>query len=294
VNIEASHTKAEVVWIERGQDISGPPGWAVEQTMRCAAAAKHVLVEKPMALSLEDAIAMGKACMQANVKLYVGFHLRFHPAHQRAREAVRSGEIGDIVWADARWISHKESDVGWRVDPMRSGGDILTARGVHLIDLIRFVCGTEFESIVGISDGFKPDRGADAVTAEFGSLASGGFAHFVCTRLPRRVANGFDVYGTHGAVSCCSTMATEPSGLLSAGTLTISCGSRTETVPYGPCDAFVEECDYVSAAITRLSASSRLGAADDEDGKRATAVALGLVTSVETGRTVMLRPEPDP
>jgi predicted dehydrogenase len=253
-----------------------------EQTLRAAAARKHVLVEKPMALSSEDAAAMARACASAGVGLYVGFHLRFHPAHRQARALVASGEIGDVVWAGARWVSQRPRDTGWRLDPARSGGTLLTARGVHLLDLVRFVCGTEWLSVTGFSDGLRADAPADDITAATGQLASGALAHIVCSRLIPGGSNDLEVYGTRGTVVCRSTIAVEP-----AGTLVVTQGAAERVSPFERCDALADEVDWVSRAAA--GAPGDTVGASGQDGVRVTAVTAGLIESVRSGRTVRPR-----
>jgi 1,5-anhydro-D-fructose reductase (1,5-anhydro-D-mannitol-forming) len=250
-----------------------------EQTLRAAGARKHVLVEKPMALSSEDAAAMARACAMAGVRLCVGFHLRFHPAHQQARALVASGEIGDVVWAGARWVSHRPRDTGWRLDPARSGGTLLTARGVHLFDLVRFVCGAEWLTVTGLSDGLRADKPADDVTAATGLLASGAVAHIVCSRLVPGGSNDLEVYGTRGTVACRSTIAVEP-----AGTLALTQGAEEHVYPFERCDALADEVDWVSTMVAGAPGGG-VGAGG-EDGVRVTALTTALIESVQSGRTV--------
>jgi 1,5-anhydro-D-fructose reductase (1,5-anhydro-D-mannitol-forming) len=251
-----------------------------DQTVQAARAGKHVLVEKPMALSVDDAAAMVRACAAARVKLYVGFHLRFHPAHQRVRALVRAGAIGDVVWAGARWVSYRPPDVGWRLDLRRAGGTLLTARGVHLLDLLRFTCATEFASISGASDGLRADKPADDTTAGTAVLASGGVAQMVCSRLVPGGGNDLEIYGTRGSIVCRSTIAAEPKGRL-----TVAHGRREETNDYETVDVLAVELDRVSSAIAGHDDGV---CASGEDGLRVAAVTAGLIESVQTGRTVAL------
>jgi 1,5-anhydro-D-fructose reductase (1,5-anhydro-D-mannitol-forming) len=251
-----------------------------DQTLRAAAAGKHVLVEKPMALSVEDATAMVRACGAAGVKLYVAFQLRFHPAHQRARTLVQSGTIGDVVWAGARWTAQRPPDVGWRLDLRRAGGTLLAARGVHLLDLLRFTCAAEFASISGASDGLRTDKPADDTTAGTGVLASGGLAQMVCSRMVPGGGNDLEIYGTHGRIVCRDTIAAEPKG-----TLSVANGRREETHRYDAVDVLPAELDWVTAAIA--GSDDGVGASG-EDGVQVTAVTAGLIESVQTGRTVAL------
>lgn len=125
-------------------------------TDRCAAAGLHVLCEKPLAISLDDAQAMRAACRENDVRLFYGASYRFLPAITRARELVRSGMLGDIVLLS-------ESSIGGRgLDRYRSLGPAhypaggpggpgmgLVDHGIHLIDAFRWVTGSEIKSVVG-------------------------------------------------------------------------------------------------------------------------------------------------
>ena len=76
--------------------VASPNHLHAPQTIRAAAAGRHVLAEKPMANSVSDAAAMVAACRDHGVTLGLGFELRFHPAHLRARQVIDEGTIGRI------------------------------------------------------------------------------------------------------------------------------------------------------------------------------------------------------
>ena len=81
--------------------IASPNFLHAPQTIRAAAAGKHVLAEKPMANTVTDSAAMVSACRDHRVKLGMGFELRFHPAHLWARQVIDGGAIGRIRLAAA-------------------------------------------------------------------------------------------------------------------------------------------------------------------------------------------------
>ena len=72
-------------------------------TLQSARAGKHVLCEKPMATTVEDAASMVKVCRAYGVKLGVGYHLRTHPGHLMARQAIEQGILGRLVLAQGQW-----------------------------------------------------------------------------------------------------------------------------------------------------------------------------------------------
>jgi predicted dehydrogenase len=254
-----------------------------EQAIRAAAAQKHVFVEKPMALSVPDALRMRRACEAAGVRLYVGFHLRFHGAHQYARNLVRSGRVGDPVLVSATWGAYREADTGWRLDPSTSGGALLTARGVHLLDLIRFVSGAEFSSICGESDGFRADHPADDVTAALGRLSSGAMVHVLCSRLVHVPDDTLEIIGTTGRLTCRGVLSNDEE---SSVVLTDASGETRRTFPKA--DMLAAELDHVSAAVASAASGDEIGATA-EDGVRVTAVTTALIESIRGRRVVSLQ-----
>jgi len=77
--------------------IATPNNFHAEQTIQAAEAGKHVLCEKPMALTVPDCERMIEACKKNKVKLAVDFQNRFHPAHVEARRLIEAGMIGEIT-----------------------------------------------------------------------------------------------------------------------------------------------------------------------------------------------------
>lgn len=250
-----------------------------EQAVAAARAGKHVFVEKPMAVTVPDAAKMAAACEAARVGLFVGFHLRFHEAHQRAREVVRSGRLGDLVWISARWAAYRDQDTGWRLDPWQSGGTILTARGVHLLDLIRYVSGAEFETVSGESDGFRPEHVPDDTTALLGRLSSGASASMLCSRLFRGSDDTLEACGTRGRLVCRGVLSNADTASL---VLADESGETLRTFPNA--DMLALEIDHVSAAISSGRWPDPI-AAGGTDGFRVTAVTAALVDAIRGRRT---------
>src|SRR5438128_10042124 len=79
--------------------IASPNALHATQTLAAARAGKHVLVEKPMATTLDDAVAMVRACRDAGVKLGVGYHLLQHPGQREVQQLIDQGGIGHVALA---------------------------------------------------------------------------------------------------------------------------------------------------------------------------------------------------
>lgn len=110
------------------------------ETLLAANAGKHVIVEKPMAVSLLQAREMIDACRAAGVKFMVGHMLRFSPLNQRLKEIVQSGMIGTVRYARSHFVYDASiSKRSWVLDKQTAGAGPLFDIGVHCLDTIRFV-----------------------------------------------------------------------------------------------------------------------------------------------------------
>ena len=111
---------------------------------------KHVLVEKPGAITTDEADELIDAARAAGVRVRVGFNHRFHPALLQARSLHESGALGPLMFIRGRYGhgGRVGYDREWRADPKLSGGGELIDQGVHLIDLAGWFLG-DFASIEG-------------------------------------------------------------------------------------------------------------------------------------------------
>jgi UDP-N-acetyl-2-amino-2-deoxyglucuronate dehydrogenase len=180
-----------------------PSGQHAEQTLAAARAGKHVLVEKPMALDLADADAMIAACREAGVRLGVVLQRRTDPATRALHDAIRAGELGDLVLGSAgvpyfRPQSYYDS-AGWRGTWALDGGGALMNQGIHLVDLLLWLMGGEVE-VVGATGGTV----AHAIDVEDQVVAALRFSSGACGTIvaTTAAAPGFphrvEVYGTRG------------------------------------------------------------------------------------------------
>ena len=112
---------------------------------QCAIAAlnagKHVLCEKPMAMTVEEAEAMQAAAEKNNRLLMIGFVRRFGNDCAIMKDFIDNGYFGDIYYAKATYLRRKGCPGGWFGDKARSGGGPLIDLGVHIIDLCRYLMG---------------------------------------------------------------------------------------------------------------------------------------------------------
>ena len=123
-----------------------PPSTHLELVSRCAAAGKHVLLEKPLEVSTQRAERLVEFCNSTNVKLGVVLQHRFRPAAEKLRELLPS--LGKIVSASAaipNWRPQSYYDQPGRGTRSRDGGGVLLTQGIHTLDLLLSFVGTPVE-----------------------------------------------------------------------------------------------------------------------------------------------------
>jgi len=127
-----------------------PSGFHASVGTAVAAAGKHLLVEKPIDVTVESALELIKACEAAGVKLGVISQHRFAPDILKVKKAIEAGEFGPMVLGEAstKWYrSQQYYDSGeWRGTKALDGGGALMNQGVHYIDLLQWFMG-KIESV---------------------------------------------------------------------------------------------------------------------------------------------------
>lgn len=142
-------------------DNGGPNDQHAEPSIAAAEAGKHILCEKPLARSREEARTMLDAVNKAGVKHMVGFNYRFVPAIRQAYDLIKSGALGEIYHFRAvylqEWITDPDFPLIWRLDKAKAGSGALGDLGAHIIDLGRFLVG-EPKSVVAMTRTFIEER----------------------------------------------------------------------------------------------------------------------------------------
>jgi predicted dehydrogenase len=179
--------------------IATPVNRHCPQTIAAAAAGKHVLVEKPMAMSTAECNDMIAACVQADVRLGVAYYRPFYPVVHRMQELIQSDEIGTVLSVSATTCTPFAIDPGedgyWRVLPEAGGGGALMDIGSHRLDLFLRMFGA-------VAD----------VKAQCGTVAAKYQADDVAT-LALRFESGI-----HGVLHCCFGSSTDPDEFAILGT----------------------------------------------------------------------------
>ncbi len=143
-------------------DNGGPNDAHAEPCIAAAKAGKHILCEKPLARTAEEAKEMLDAVAKAGVKHMVAFNYRFVPAIRQARNLIESGALGRIYHFRAvylqEWIMpHYGTPMIWRLEKKAAGSGALGDLGAHIIDLGRFLVG-EVKGVSAMTRTFIKER----------------------------------------------------------------------------------------------------------------------------------------
>lgn len=123
--------------------IASPNAMHAEQAIAAAQAGKHIFCEKPMALNLDDCKKMVAAVQEAGVKFLIGYHRRWNPLYQYAKQITADGYLGDLFLVESDYLHHIPGD--WDIWSWLGKGDIAGSLfhggSGHNVDLIRFFGG---------------------------------------------------------------------------------------------------------------------------------------------------------
>jgi 1,5-anhydro-D-fructose reductase (1,5-anhydro-D-mannitol-forming) len=263
----------DAVWVTTPHNLHRP---VVEAA---AAARRHVLCEKPLATTLDDARAIVAACRRAGVALGAGFHLRHHPLHQEARRLVAAGDLGAIAYAEGEW-SLRTTITGaspWRRDPETSGGGIVTGTGVHVIDLLRFVLDDEVVAVSAMTDLARSPAAVETRAAALLRFRRGTLATVRCLRPTPAPANDLVIEGAGGSLVGRGTIDEASRGRIDCS----GAEPRLTGIPAGT-DMYALQAQAFAEAAQRGDEPDASG----QDGLAVVAITLALYEAARTGREV--------
>ena len=182
-----------------------------------AKAGKHVLCEKPIATSADEARRMLDAARDANVRHMVGFNYRRVPAIALAKRLIADGKIGRVYHFNAvyyqDWLVDPDFPIAWRHDATEAGSGAHGDMNAHIVDLARFLVG-EMEAVCGAQEIFIKERplpdgtGKGTVTADDAMFAlvrfrEGALGSFMTTRFAggRKNYLRIELFGSEGSLA---------------------------------------------------------------------------------------------
>ncbi|MDD2768876.1 MAG: Gfo/Idh/MocA family oxidoreductase [Methylococcus sp.] len=167
---------------------------------RALRAGKHVLCEKPMALTAADIEAIGAAARECGLTVMEGFMYRFHPQHARVQEIVRSGLIGEVRYARASYSFMMRPARRYRLaQDVRHGGGAMWDIGPYAVHSLRWCFEQDPVAVTAMAK--YVESGADVATSGIIDFGDGRRGHFdISFECARR--SEYEINGTLGGVKC--------------------------------------------------------------------------------------------
>jgi predicted dehydrogenase len=250
----------------------------VPWTLKAAEAGKHVLCEKPIALSAAEARLLIDARGRRGVKIQEAFMVRTHPQWLAARELARSGRIGELRSIDAVFSYFNRDPSNIRNIPAAGGGALMDI-GCYPVQVSRFVYGAEPSRVLGLVER-DPEMKIDRLTSAVLEFDAGR-ATFTCSTqlVPHQRV---ELLGTLGRVEIevpFNAPPDRPTRILVDDGSALG-GANAEAIEFAPCDQYTIQGDLFSRAV-------REGTAQPiplEDAVANMAVIDALFRSAESGR----------
>lgn len=246
---------------------------------------RHVLVEKPMADTVEAAEAIRDACGAAGVVLLVAHCFRRLGAARAAAELIRRGELGTVVLAEASFALPGAFVPGsWRASRGTLPGGPMTQLGVHHADTLQAWLGPAV-AVRGSTAHLAADAEIDDVAVAILEHASGARSTIACSYVSPKTYR-LRAYGTRANLDYRTDMSIWPNaeGMDVATTLTLERPEGARPVTFEPVDMVVDELEELVRCVRR-GVRPETGAAE---GLAAVRAIVGAVVSAERGRAVRL------
>lgn len=197
----------------------GTPLGTHKEDMLCALEfSKHVFIEKPFTMTADEGREIADAFIERDLQLTVGYMMKYHNLHIKAKEIVRGGGIGKVNLVSARFSCwYPETEGAWRQKRSLGGGGAVMDLGVHCLELCEEMLGeqiVEVKALIGNQTfGYEvEDGGAVVFRTQSGTLGT-LFAGFNIPDLASESA--FELYGTKGYLKARGTLSQEEAGTLS-------------------------------------------------------------------------------
>ena len=280
-------------------DIALPHNLHHTVACRCLEEGLHVMIEKPLGITMRAARLIIDAAERHNRVLAVAENYRRSPENRAIWWAIRRGYIGEprmVVWVSAGW---NPKPWGWREDRFKAGGSWVFDGGVHLADLDRYQLGREAVEVYAVTETFNPVKEGVKVTVDDMTMAiikydGGVYAQWLWTgAAPGKSMNLRVVYGSKGALDRGGLTVQREEAietysmhhLVRRMIRELDPGERERMFPRGVTDTFATELyDFYTSVVE--------GSKPEVDGWEAyrdMAIPLGFYESAALGRPVRVR-----
>lgn len=250
------------------------------QALAAIAAGKHVLCEKPLAMSVAEAAEMIRAAEAAGVVFATNHHLRCSGSHRAVRELIRSGRIGRILSLRLFHAVHLPPNLqGWRINDPAAGGGVIPDITVHDADVARFLLEEDPVWVVAAMGASGMGRGVEDSAMSVWMMPSGVMVQSHESFTHPFAGSGLEVHGDQGSIFARGVMTQSP-----VGDIELVSAAGREAVPYAPHNLYIQGVSDFLAAV----AGKGQPAATGWDGAASLAVALAVREAATTGMRQMV------
>ena len=249
-----------------------------DQACRAIAAGKKVLCEKPLAMSLDDAVDMVARANKAGTLFATNHHLRNAGSHLAIRELIASGRIGVVQSVRVfHAVPLPEKLQAWRVNNPGAGGGVVLDIVVHDADTVRFHLDEDPVEVVALTRSAGLGEGVEDSVMSAWSMESGAQIQVHASFTHKYAETGIQIYGTEGSIRGRGIMTQRP-----VGTVELVTEAGTEAIDYSTHDLYTRAVSLFESAAR----GEGVPAATGIDGVKSLAVALAVLQAADQGNRV--------
>ena len=248
------------------------------QAVAAIESGKHVLCEKPLAMSVADAFEMVEAAEAKGVVFATNHHLRNAGSHIAIHNLITSGKIGRVLSIRVHHAVYLPPHLqGWRINDVAAGGGVIPDITVHDADTVRFHLGEDPVAVTAIAASSGMGEGVEDSVMSVWAMPSGVqvFAHDSFTH--SFAGSGLEVHGTEGSIFARNVMTQQP-----VGEIELVTKNGRQTVPFSTHSLYSEAVRRFVEAVNGTGTVSASG----EDGIKSLAIALAVRKAAQTGMRV--------
>lgn len=248
------------------------------QAMAAIAAGRHVLCEKPLAMTRKEAVTMVAAARDAGLVFATNHHLRCSGSHRRIRSLISEGRIGRVLSLRIFHAVHLPPHLqGWRINDAAAGGGVIPDITVHDADVTRFLLGEDPVDVVALMAASGMGQGVEDSAMSVWSMPSGAMVMSHESFTHPFAGSGLEVHGERGSIFARGVMTQQP-----VGEIELVTEAGREEIPFDTRSLYEQGvADFVGAIAGRGRP-----AADGEDGIKSLAVAHAVREAARSGRRI--------
>jgi 1,5-anhydro-D-fructose reductase (1,5-anhydro-D-mannitol-forming) len=245
------------------------------QAMAAIGAGKHVLCEKPLAMTVADAAALVRAAAAAGVTFATNHHLRCSGSHRTVRDLIARGAIGRVLSLRLFHAVYLPANLqGWRINDAGAGGGVIPDITVHDADVARFLLGEDPVSVVALAAASGMGEGVEDSAMSVWAMPGGAMVQSHESFTHPFAGSGLEVHGTEGSIVARGVMTQHP-----VGEVELVTAAGRQAVSFPAHDLYDQAVADFAAAVQGKGRP----AADGWDGVKSLAVALAVRKAAETG-----------